>query len=64
MEDKNWLSFEKSGLVADYLQYCASSVGKYADYETKDRGRSVEEHGADLYPDRDDTECDAGGRVR
>ena len=47
MEDKKWLSFEKSGRVSDYLTYCRSSIGKYADYET----------------DRNDPEYDAGGRI-
>ena len=28
---KNGLSFEKSGRVSDYLTYCRSSIGKYAD---------------------------------
>ena len=40
MEDKKWLSFEKSGRVSDYLTYCRSSIGKYADYETDSQGRS------------------------
>ena len=34
MEDKKWLSFEKTGRVTDYLTYCQSSIGKYAEYET------------------------------
>ena len=65
MEDKDWLCFEKSGLVADYLTYCQSSIGKYAEYGVDNsRGRSVKQNGADLYSDRNDTKYDAGGRVR
>ena len=64
MEDKSWLSFEKSGLVSDYLNYCKSSVGKYAEYKAENQGRSVEENGADVYFDRNDSKYDAGGRVR
>ena len=63
MEEKSWLCFEKSGLVSDYLDYCKSSVGKYAEYETDSRERSVRQDGADLYFDGDDTKYDAGGRV-
>ena len=46
MEDKKWLSFEKSGRVSDYLTYCRSSIGKYADYETDSQGRSGMIYGA------------------
>ncbi|MEI3340015.1 MAG: hypothetical protein V8R80_08815 [Eubacterium sp.] len=64
MEEKSWLSFEKSGLVEDYLQYCKSSIGKYADYETDGAGRSVGQDGADMYSDWNDFKYDACGRVR
>lgn len=63
MEDKKWLSFEKSGRVSDYLTYCRSSIGKYADYETDSQGRSGMIYGADLHSDRNDSEYDAGGRI-
>ena len=64
MEDKKWLSFEKSGRVSDYLTYCHSSIGKYADYETYSQGRSGNVYWADLHSDRNDPEHDAGGRIR
>ena len=63
MEDKKWLSFEKSGRVSDYLTYCRSSIGKYADYETDSQGRSGMIYGADLHSDRNDPEYNAGGRI-
>ena len=34
MEEKEWLCFEKSGRISDYLAYCRSSAGKYSEYET------------------------------
>ena len=64
MEDKKWLSFEKSGRVSDYLTYCHSSIGKYADYETYSQGRSGNVYGEDLHFDRNDPEHDAGERIR
>lgn len=63
MEDKKWLSFEKSGRGSDYLTYCRSSIGKYADYETDSQGRSGMIYEADLHSDRNDPEYDAGGRI-
>lgn len=64
MEEKEWLCFEKSGRVSDYLAYCQSSIGKYAEYGTDSQGRSGNLDGADMYSDRDDTKYDAGWRVR
>ena len=54
---------EKSGRVSDYLTYCRSSIGKYADYETDSQGRSGMIYEADLHSDRNDPEYDAGGRI-
>ncbi|MCD8232130.1 MAG: hypothetical protein LUD14_10060 [Clostridiales bacterium] len=34
MKESEWLRFEKSGRVADYLTYCQSDAGKYSEYET------------------------------
>lgn len=64
MEDKEWLCFEKSGRVSDYLAYCHSGVGKFTEYETADSRRCEKEDGADMYPDGNDTEFRSGGRVR
>lgn len=64
MEDKKWLSFEKTGRVTDYLTYCQSSIGKYAEYETDSQGRRGNIYGADVHSDRNNSECDASGRIR
>ena len=64
MEDKKWLSFEKTGRVTDYLTYCQSSIGKYAEYETDSQGRRGNIYGADVHSDRNNSEYDASGRRR
>ncbi len=64
MKEQEWLCFEKSGRVSDYLTYCQSSAGKFCEYEAKDSERCERQDGADLYPDRDDFKVRSGGRVR
>lgn len=51
MEDKElWAAFEKSGRVADYLQYRHLYGGEYKDYYTDGKEETVE---PDSHSDRD-----------
>ena len=63
MEEKEWLCFEKSGKVSDYLAYCPSSSGRFSEYGTAAVRRCEEQDGAGLCPDRDGAEDSPGGRV-
>ncbi len=63
MEEKEWLCFEKSGRISDYLAYCRSSAGKYSEYETAVARRCEEQDGADLCSDGDGAEDGSGRRV-
>lgn len=56
MKEKEWLCFEKSGRVSDYLNYCQSNAGRLGGYGDEDTKRCGRQDGADLYTDRYDTE--------
>lgn len=61
MEEKEWLCFEKSGKVSDYLTYCQSSPGRFSEYDTAVARRCEEQNGTDLCTDGDGAE-DSSGR--
>lgn len=63
MEDKEWLRFEKSGRIADYLTYCQSSVGRFTDFGTDRQGDERVTNGTDVYSDRNDPEFRSGGGI-
>lgn len=63
MEEKDWMCFEKSGRVSDYLAYCQSSQGRFSGYDTNDVRRGEEQDGADLCPDGDGAENSSGRGV-
>ena len=63
MEEKEWLCFEKSGKVSDYLTYCQSSSGRFSEYGTAAVRRCEEQDGAGLCPDPGGAEDSPGGRV-
>lgn len=62
MRDKEWICFEKSGRVSDYLAYCQSSTGKFSEFGA-DTERCERQDGADLYSDGNDHKDCTGGRV-
>ncbi len=53
MKENEWLRFEKSGRVSDYLIYCQSDTGKYSEYETS---RNMAENYSDCGTNRDNAE--------
>lgn len=63
MEEKEWLCFEKSGKVSDYLAYCQSSAGRYSEYEAAVTGRCEKQDGADVYSDGNGIEDSSGGGI-
>ncbi len=63
MEEKDWMCFEKSGRVSDYLAYCQSSRGKFSGYDASNTRRGEEQDGADLYDDGDGAENSSGRGV-
>ncbi|MCC8028224.1 MAG: hypothetical protein LIO75_00185, partial [Lachnospiraceae bacterium] len=61
MREKEWVSFEKSGRVSDYLTYCQSSTGKFSEFGA-DTERCERQDGADLSTDATDNKACAGLR--
>lgn len=62
-EDKNWMKFERSGRVADYLRYCQQSRNCYGFDSQSVRNEDDKNDGAELYTDRYGSDFHAGGGV-
>ena len=45
LADKEWICFEKSGRVTDYLAYCQSVACRYSEFESEKTGRWEQQHG-------------------
>lgn len=63
-KDKNWMKFEQSGRVSDYLEYCAKSRNRcWQDDRPERRNEDGETDGAELYSDGYGPDHHAGGRI-
>ena len=63
MRDLNWMKFEASGRVDDYLSYCRSSKNRYGTSrdDRYDRNEDEDVDESECYPDRDGFEFHARG---
>ena len=59
MKDKNWMRFESSGRVDDYLAYCQGIDHSMRGRNSRSEDEDFDE--SDLYPDRDGFEFHARG---
>ena len=62
-EDKDWMKFEQSGRVSDYLEYCAKSRNRWESDSPENRNEDDETDGAQLYADGYGADFHAGGRI-
>lgn len=60
MYDKNWMKFEQSGKVSDYLSYCEKIQNRYATDRQDVRNEDENIDGAELYTDRYGSDFHAG----
>lgn len=61
MRDQNWMKFEASGRVDDYLAYCQGKNSFARERDLRNEDEDVDE--SELYADRDGFEFHARGRV-
>ncbi len=59
MRDQNWMKFEASGRVDDYLAYCQARNCAQRDRDLRNEDEDVDE--SELYPDRDGNQFHARG---
>ena len=59
MRDRNWMKFEASGRVKDYLAYCQGRNSSRWEDDTRNEDEDVDE--SELYPDRDGDQFHARG---
>lgn len=59
MRDQNWMKFEASGRVSDYLAYCQGRNSSNWDRDTRNEDEDVDE--SELYPDWDGDKLHARG---
>lgn len=59
MRDQNWMKFEASGRVDDYLAYCRGQNRTLRERDDRNEDEDVDE--SELYADRDGFEFHARG---
>ena len=60
MIENEWISFEKSGKVSDYLAYCMSSADRFGGCVQETAKRWEGQNGADMCSDGDRAERSSG----